>query len=72
MTKKDMRPQELKQPMRVEVKTMLPWTIIAIVVALATGFYFGWTERSGQMLEVSEVKAIISDYLKPSDVTAKK
>jgi hypothetical protein len=60
MKKADLRPQEPKQALKWEVKTLVPWIIILVLAALATGAMLGWTARSNQ---VSEIKAEVATQL---------
>ena len=65
------RPQSVKRPMQVEVKTAVPWALIVIAIALATGFWFGWTQRSGQVVTRAEVTAEVMQQMNSQEPAKK-
>lgn len=71
MSKKDSRPQTPKQPLKVEVKTALPWTIIVIATVAGVSFVGGWMQRSAQVT-MTDVNYAISQQLEEVKTDAKK
>ena len=59
----ELRPQTLKTPRKVEVKTALPWVLIVLMVALAGGFLAGWATRSSYVVTSADVSAQIVEQL---------
>lgn len=70
MSKNDTRPQTIKQPKRVEVKTALPWTIIVIAIAASVAFIAGW-HLHDSAVTMNDVKVIVADQLEEVAATKK-
>lgn len=62
MSKSDNRPQTPKQPLKVEVKTALPWTLIVLAIAGFAAFVAGWNFRSEQVT-LTDVNWVVSERL---------
>lgn len=56
----ELRPQYIKQPLKMEVKVLVPWMIILVLAALIAGIATGWVARSNQQ---AEIKAAVSEQL---------
>lgn len=56
--KSEIRPKQKRQ---VEVKTLVPWLIILVIVVGFIGVVTGWTLRSDQL---SQIKAEVAEQLK--------
>lgn len=54
------RPQEVKQPRKMEIKVLVPWMIILVLAALVSGLVVGWTARSN---EQAAIKAEVTSQL---------
>lgn len=48
---------------------LFPWMLFVIVLAITGGFIGGWHVRSGHMIEISEVRAEVSEQLKAQTVS---
>lgn len=57
--------QEVKLPKAkrtIELRVLLPWVILITLVAVASGFYFGWNSHSQALSSVkSEAIQIVKD-----------
>lgn len=62
MGKKDTTPTT-KQPKTIEVKLLVPYALLTLIVAAAIGFGYGWAMRSDQE---SVVKAQVNELLQVS------
>jgi hypothetical protein len=63
------RPQEIKQPLKMEVKTLVPWMIILIMVTFLGGVASGWIARSDQ---VNQIKSEVAHALQVAQAPVKK
>lgn len=61
-SKKELRPQTLKQPLKVEVKTAVPWMLILLIAAAGAAFVGGWQARSSE-LTMSDVQWAVQQQL---------
>lgn len=67
------RPQNINEKVAFYKSAALPWVLIIILLTALSGFIGGWHVRSGHMLEISEVRAEVSEQLKAqANITAKK
>lgn len=53
-----------KQPKSITVKTLLPWAIIALTVALSAGFILGWHTRTTVQQRVQAEARQLADFTK--------
>jgi hypothetical protein len=52
--------KQSKQARKMEVKTLVPWMIIVLIVVAFVGMVIGWSLRSDQ---VSQIKAEVAEQV---------
>lgn len=53
----------LKQPRSIEVKVLLPWALLALLLVGSLGYIKGWADRSENLGEVKREASVLIEGL---------